>query len=228
MSQHRQLPNKQLQLRSPASSRPSSRQQPQPSNGQTTVIISQNKLHTQQHNKPQPGQQSSNAQTKLSLAQRMSVQSRVFRSSHIPQQLRDKLSRDPWFWADELMANKHINDVWAHYDLDGDGNLSKKECQILGRDAVDRLLHKYKEMVMSEKQCDTHSAMKVTLNDSQTFLPCKSIDESKQKVADRLYRELDVGSDGTVSRAEFLYQWPRSCKKLLTIQQHKSMGCIII
>lgn len=179
----------------------------------------------QLHAAAAPGSKASKG---LSVTQRALVASRVFRSNAIPWGLREQLDRDGSLWAGELLASKHIADVFAHYDVNGDEQLNRTEVALLAKDLIERWQAKFRDQLMREQGMSESAANSVVRREMGSMLPNgKNIDECRRAVADRLYKELDINRDDIVSRGEFMVQWQRSCKAFLTIEKPKSLGCNI-
>ena len=209
---------------------------PSPTNHQQTTHSRQsslqlNGLHAAESPNPPAGLKHKRGKSgnSLSITQKASmVASRAFRSNVIPFSLREQLETTPCMWADQPLAEKHISDVWMHYDVDVDGTLNKQEMTKLAADLVDQWMITYRKQIQQQRPGISLKDAEATVRkDFAQLMPCKEMEETKRHMIDRLTRELDIDRDGVVTKTEFQVQWPRSCKNFLTVKKQESIGCSV-
>lgn len=146
---------------------------------------------------------------------------------------RIKMAEDPSLWADAQLAISNIVDVWSHYDSNGDEILNGSEVATLAGDLVDRFVAQYRAQVMQEhpQMAEADLAKTVRRDVFPHLLPGENIAEAKRNMTDRLHRELDLDSNGQITRTEFFFQWKNSCRQVLSANRTnktESLSCVIL
>lgn len=146
---------------------------------------------------------------------------------------RIKMAEDPSLWADAQLAVSNIVDVWTHYDSNGDEILNSNEVATLAADLVDRFLAQYRAQVLQEHPAMAEAELAKTVRRDvfPHLLQGENVVEAKRIMADRLSRELDLDSNGQISRTEFFFQWKNSCRQVLSANRTnktESLSCVIL
>lgn len=180
--------------------------------------LSSKKKHQQQHaesRRPSVKLQPSSAQKKKGSVidtggkkapAKEYVASRVWKNeSTMTFGMRVKLAENPEMWSDANFAATNIVDVWEHYSGKND-EMGRHEVTNLANDLVDRFIAIYREQLIVERpSLDDKGIQKAISKDVfPHLLPGENIVEAKRTMCDRLFRELDLDSDGHITKIEFM------------------------
>ena len=160
------------------------------------------------------------------------VASRVWKNeSTMTFGMRVKLAEQPEMWADSAFAATNIVDVWEHYANPRTDEMGRHEMTELANDLVDRFVSMYRQQLIIERPALDEKAIQKAIQKDvfPHLLPGETVVEAKRTMIDRLFRELDLDSDGKVTKTEFFFSWKNTSKAWLTFKTPKGgLSCVIL